>query len=263
MSGQTPGAARSPRHRRRWSRLLAGASAVLVLAVSLAAWYLVRPRPFRAQVLIHVSHREPTVLGERPADDEENYRRFVKSQQVLVTSRLVLDAALLDPAIANLGLVLRQRDPVDWLEGHLEVRHLEGSELLEIALAAEPPGDAVRVVNTVAKVYRELVVSFDQDQQHHRHEKLLGLWKQYQQEIRSSRSELAQAAERLGAGGEKQPDLSDQQQAIEVKERLARAILEEAERLRIEFGAPARIQVLSNARLPELTSRPPADRSAR
>ena len=146
--------------RRRWR--LAVAAGVLSAAAAAAVVYLVWPPPkSTARAMILVSTRRPKEIFETRESIVES-KTYQKTQTILITSRLVLRSALEQPGVAQLGLVKKQEDPVEWLGEALKIDFPNGSEILTISLSSDSPRDSVALVNAVADSYLKHIVEEEQ-----------------------------------------------------------------------------------------------------
>ena len=85
---------------------------------------------------------------------------FQKTQVELLKSRFVLGKALSDPNVANLPVVLKQRDAAEWLADQLTLTFI--GEVLYIELQGDDPQEVVKLVNAVTDAYIEGVVNEEQ-----------------------------------------------------------------------------------------------------
>jgi len=142
--------------RQRNLRLAAMAALVLLVSgCSLVSASMV------AEALFQVSATRPKLLDDGATQfDAREYEILQKSQVELLKSWFVLNAAVRDPGIATLPILAGQSDPVAWLEEHLKVEFLDGSEILSIRLHGtdSEADDLKRLVDAVARAYEKEVV---------------------------------------------------------------------------------------------------------
>ena len=84
-------------------------------------------------------------------------RSYQNTQQALVMSQLVLNAALQESNVAAYRMVREQADPVAWLRDTLSVEFAAGSEVMEISLSGSDPEELAGLVNAVKKAYMDEV----------------------------------------------------------------------------------------------------------
>ena len=114
-----------------------------------------------AESLFRVHAERPVVVDDGNLwFDAREYELSQKTQLALLKSDFVLRAALRDPAIASLSIFAGKSDPVAWLADNLEVRFVDGSEILSIQLrgSREQADDLRQVVDAVSDAYKGEVV---------------------------------------------------------------------------------------------------------
>jgi hypothetical protein len=135
---------------------------IFVTLVCLGLAWLVQPTTVEAIALFQVSRDIPTILGDetKQSGQDGNYEIVKKSQLALLKSHYVLTAALRNPAVAALPILHGQTDSIAWLQERLEVEYPQNAEILTISLRGPEDGaqDLVRVVDAVAKAYRDEVI---------------------------------------------------------------------------------------------------------
>jgi hypothetical protein len=90
----------------------------------------------------------------------QEYEILKKSQIALLKSNFVLSAAIRPPGIASLSILAGEEDPVKWLQENLVVDYPQDGEILSISLTGgELPEDLVRLVDAVAKAYKDEVLN--------------------------------------------------------------------------------------------------------
>jgi uncharacterized protein involved in exopolysaccharide biosynthesis len=113
------------------------------------------------------------------SETEQDYARYKQTQQALVKSHLVVNAALRNKNISGFRMVREQSDPIAWLSDSLEVEFVVGTELMEIALSGDNPEELAAIVNAVKTAYKEEVVNFDIKRRADRHTKLKHIKEEY------------------------------------------------------------------------------------
>ena len=147
--------------RRRW--LLASCIGLVAGGVAGLALYLLFPESSSATALFQVSNEQQSIAFD-VNQQHQNFDILKKTQLALLRSYFVLNAAVRDPGIASLSIFAGERDPVEWLQGNLRVDFPQQGEILSISLSDDAlPEDLVRLVDAVAKAYRDEVI-FDEQQ---------------------------------------------------------------------------------------------------
>ena len=142
----------------RWVMLLFLGSLVAAPG-AYAAWKLI-PAKYSTYSLLRVSSSESQVGGFNPdgPGSRNDFTTYLKTQAQLLRSHFVLNAALRDPAVANLPMLREQVDPVRFLEEELKVEYQEGSELIKVGLSGENPSEIAAIVNAIQKAYLKEII---------------------------------------------------------------------------------------------------------
>jgi RNA polymerase sigma factor (sigma-70 family) len=157
--------------------------------------------------LVFIANDQPAVLpqpGQRAATESE-YDAFRRTQAAVVKSRLVLQAALKQPAVADLRVVRQQADPLAWLEMGLQVDVPAGMEVLRISFSGGTPHDQVALINAVAHAYLDQAIGRDHAAQRERLSRLQDLVAKYDAQISEKRALARKLAMATGAREEGKP----------------------------------------------------------
>ncbi len=142
--------------RQRWALglvlgIVAGA------AIGVGAWFAMPPSKYNAQARVRLDPTGGGTLGKGTSaavDFRGDFVAFQKTQITVVKSQLVLNAALQDEKISQLGLVREHpNDMIEWLNKELVVNFADGPEILSISLTGDEPTDLVPLVNAIMKAY--------------------------------------------------------------------------------------------------------------
>src|SRR5262249_10503754 len=128
--------------------------------------------------------------GDQPHVSDSDYETYRQTQAVLVKSRLVLNAALRNPKVANLPLLLQQKDPVAWLKDAIQVDFLDKTEIMRISIAGKPSEELATLVTAVTDAYLQEIVNKEQTQRLLRLDDLRALTSQYEEKLRSKRQAM-------------------------------------------------------------------------
>jgi capsular exopolysaccharide synthesis family protein len=145
--------------RRRW--LLTLCTGLVAAATAAIALWFIFPESSISTALFEVSNDQDNVfdITRRTVQD---FDIFKKTQLAKLKSNYVLTAAVRDPGIASLSALADEPDHVEWLQDNLIVDFPQNGEILSISLSGdEPPEDLQRLVDAVAKAYREEVIAAD------------------------------------------------------------------------------------------------------
>jgi uncharacterized protein involved in exopolysaccharide biosynthesis len=154
--------------------------------------------------LLHVSSSEPYILfpPDRPSNPfRADLAAYQRTQEALIKSRLVLNAAIKRLPMDAPDVLKRQADPVGWLADNLRV-DFEQPEILRVSIRDTEPKGAAVLVNAVVRAYLGEVVDLETKQKRDRYEHLKENWYRYQKNLEQKRSELRRLGEVEGAEAE-------------------------------------------------------------
>jgi len=185
--------------RRHWAM-------AMVLGLLLAAvigppiWVLFGAR-YTASAFLRVAALEQAlVFDTQETQHQTEFEIFKATQQQLLASRFVLNAALRNPEIANLPSVRAEKDEVGWLAEELRVHYPGEAEIMEVSLAGSNPREVEALVNAVVQAYLDKVVVQERNQRGQRLDKLDSVYIEKEKESRTKRAQLRQWVEKLGTG---------------------------------------------------------------
>jgi hypothetical protein len=164
-----------------------------------------------------------------PSKDSANRRK--KTQVALVKSDGVLTRALRDPTISALPIVLRQADPLAWLQQELKDESPQDGELLSISLrgAAADREELRQVVDAVAKSYREEVIAQQQQERMNTRDLLARNLADLNEEIKRGSNEYMEVArESRKIQPDSEPQRLNSQQLVNEIRQIEKAIANEA-----------------------------------
>jgi capsular exopolysaccharide synthesis family protein len=142
--------------RRRW--LLALCIGIVAAgAAGTTLWFLF-PESSSATALFQVANEQQSIAFD-VNQQRQNFDILKKTQLALLRSYFVLNAAVRDPGIASLSIFADVPNPVEWLQENLRVDFPQQGEILSISLSDDaPPEDLVRLIDSIAKAYRDEVI---------------------------------------------------------------------------------------------------------
>jgi capsular exopolysaccharide synthesis family protein len=182
--------------RRRWALAVLLGLSMLALAGG-AAWVTV-PEQHTAETLLRVEATQPKLLFGS-SEGVNNFLNYQKAQAALVKSRLVLNAALRQPQVAELALVRAQDNPVEWLEKHLQADYKLAPEILRISLSGQRPQELKALVDAIRSAYLQEIVDKERNENQARLERLKKLQAEYDQGLRDKRRSFRELAQTVGA----------------------------------------------------------------
>jgi polysaccharide biosynthesis transport protein len=144
--------------RRRWllAMCIGGLAAVGAGAL---LWYSF-PESASATALFQVSPQQQSIVFDVNKNNTQSFDTLKKTQLALLRANFVLSAAVRNPGIASLSVFAGERlTPEEWLQNNLRVDFPQQGEILSITISDDaPPGELVRLVDAVAKAYRDEVI---------------------------------------------------------------------------------------------------------
>ncbi len=136
----------------RWVTALI--ATLLCAALSLSAVWLVLKPKYEVMASIHVAPVERHILFTDPTQDiAVNYRQYVGTEAASILSPIVIEAALNEPEVRTLPLVVASVDPVATIQDKVRVHQRQGTEWLDVAMAGHDPEQMVLIVNAVIDTY--------------------------------------------------------------------------------------------------------------
>ena len=179
--------------RRRW---LSATAAGLALAGLLAALaWLLLPKGYEAVAWLRVRANPGTFSGASAGD----YEQYRKTQLQLIKSPFVLTAALRRPGIANLSMLVDEKDPVGWLTKYLQVTAPSEAEVVQVRLRGSDPREVTQIVNAVTQAYLTDVVSKEKTERLARRDMLDKKYKENMAEVRTRLETFNNLARSLGS----------------------------------------------------------------
>lgn len=218
----------------------ASVTAIPVALVAMAVAWFILPAHYSAFALLRIAAIEPRMVF-KTAEESSDFPTYVKTQQALLKSRFVLNAALRRPGIADLQIVRNQKFPLEWLEKAITVDTYNSPEILRISLAGDQPDELAKVVNAVKDSYMEECVLAERKQRIARLSDLERIYGDTEKKVRAKEERSRNLAKQLGSGDSKALTIK-QQMALEDIARLRREHAEvraavRREQLRGSFGA--------------------------
>jgi capsular exopolysaccharide synthesis family protein len=181
---------------RRWPLALV-LGIILAGAGGTAAWFLLAA-PYTAFAQVRIKAKDDEVVFARPEDGRSEFLTFLKTQARHLKSRFVLSGALSREETKNLPIVLRQPDPLAWLEDELLVDSQEGSEIIMLTFRGPDAGEVTALVNGVVKVYEKEVVQAETEKRQKQLNEVDGKFRDLHEQLHKKREKLRNLAAELG-----------------------------------------------------------------
>ncbi len=223
--------------RRRW--LLALVVGVLgSVAASAATWFLLPPPAHTVRAQLYVSSQRPMVLF-RTSEAQSDFHSFRQTQIALIKSRLVLNAALRQPKVAELAAVRQEADPIGWLEKELKVSGAASPEILTVVMQGGDAAELKVIVDAVVAAYLQEIVNKEHGKRQARLDQLKEIAAKYDENLRRKRRTLRELAESVGSGDKQQLALRQlyNQEQYHLTQRELLQVRSELRKLQVQAGA--------------------------
>jgi polysaccharide biosynthesis transport protein len=171
--------------RRRW---VLASSLGLTLGVlgAAAVWFFLPPAKNTANVQLLINTEKDGKLHQHPDSIGESYEAYQSKQVHLIRGRMVLNAALRQPGIAQLALFQKVTDPIEWLEHEVRVDY-PSREILRITVAGEDLEELKTLVEAVKRAYMSEVVEKQTKERQTRLEELRKILAKYKEKLARDR----------------------------------------------------------------------------
>jgi capsular exopolysaccharide synthesis family protein len=126
-----------------------------------------------------------------------DFNAFLRTQKLIITSRLVLNRALKDPKVAELDIIKSELEPADWLEKKLVV-DFPAPEIISISLKGEVAEELVNIVNAVTNAYVEEEFEKEKSRRMKSADRLAKLKDDYDEKLHTARTQYKTLAKQAG-----------------------------------------------------------------
>ncbi len=147
-SGLTPVALLRALGRRWLVALVLGLAAAGTVGAVL--WFKFPPQ-YIAETRLQISDAPPKYVTAVPS--ESGLTAYLRTQAAVIKTPAVLNAALLEPQVADLDVIRGHADPFAWLQENLVVDFTGGQDTLRVSLSMDNPEEAAVLVNAVVRAY--------------------------------------------------------------------------------------------------------------
>jgi polysaccharide biosynthesis transport protein len=181
---------------RRW--LLAVTFGTLLAAVvGVPAWFLVPATKYVGRSMLHINPRNNSLPGLGASEGIADFANYLRTQKLIITSRLVLNRALKDKDVGSLDIVKAELDPAEWLEKKLVV-DFAAPEIITISLKGENAEELVKIVGAVTKAYEDESEENEKTRRLRTADRLRILRDDYETKLRTWRTQYRNLAKRVG-----------------------------------------------------------------
>jgi capsular exopolysaccharide synthesis family protein len=184
-------------HRRLLPALLLGC--LLGGAAAAAVWLSLPPGPHTATRVLHVSAMPQVLYSD--AQQRTDFQTFKATQIALIRSRIVLNAALRSPKVAQSGWLRQTADPLEWLEKEVKVTFPASPEIMHVSLSGPESQLPVltALVDAIVEAYLHEIVDKDHQMLVKRHDHLKVIAKRYEDKVKGIRDSMQQLSAKAGS----------------------------------------------------------------
>jgi capsular exopolysaccharide synthesis family protein len=183
--------------RRRWM-LATGLGLTLGILGAAAVWFFLPPAKNNANVQLRINTEKAGKIHDHPDVIGESYEAYQSLQVHLIRSRMVLNAALRQPGVAQLSLFQKVPDAIEWLEHEVRVDY-PSREILRITVAGEDLEELKTLVEAVKRAYMTEVVEKQTKDRQTRLEELRKILARYKEKLARDRRVKLDLAKKAAA----------------------------------------------------------------
>jgi capsular exopolysaccharide synthesis family protein len=175
--------------RRRWC--LALFFGLLAAGAASSGVWFAQPEKFIGRTTVYIS--DSSILGQA------SNRQDQRTQVAVARGRMVLNAALRDPKVAELAVVKEAVDPLNWLERQIGADFAIAPEIFRIFMTGERPEEVTAIINAVRDCYLKEIRRLEVDAKQQRVDKLSEIYADISRKLEDKKLQLKRMAENLGS----------------------------------------------------------------
>ncbi|MEM8680365.1 MAG: hypothetical protein AAGF97_13535, partial [Planctomycetota bacterium] len=222
--------------RRRWlpASLIGGLLACIVGFVL----YLIIPVTYEAISMVRVSQNDKGVFGRSNRWSSGQFDVYKQTQETLMTSPFVLDAALRDPDVLALETIRREDNKLSFLQSELSAKFQGKGEILRLSMRGKRKDDLIKIVDAVIDAYLEEIAASGRRENVERLEILRKARKEHLDSVRETSDKIHRLAEELGTSDSELARMTEQIEMSQLGEleRKKLRILNEYEQLYMDLS---------------------------
>jgi len=129
---------------------------ITCLSVALTIAYLWYATPlYTAYSRLYIEAHDPVIINDARAAMTVRTKNYLYTQCEVISSVPIVQRALQSAGIKELKTIQQTKDPIDYIQSNLDVSVGKKDDLVEVAMDAPYPDDAVKIVNAVVSAYIE------------------------------------------------------------------------------------------------------------
>jgi polysaccharide biosynthesis transport protein len=168
-----------------------------------AIWFYLPLPKMTAYSIFHIQAQSNAII--KPEGDEKiDFKVYQQTQSAHVKSRLVLNATLSNPDVANLPIWKRECtrndiDPLIWLDNQLKVDFKLGPELMRVSLEGDNADELKGIIDALTAAYLKDNLNKDMAKRRARFATLEKHYRKYEETLMAQRKRYKNLAETLSA----------------------------------------------------------------
>ncbi len=187
--------------RRRWGNAV-GLGLLVGAVVAVVGYFLTSPTSYTAVSLLKVESTTPQILFA-PTEGRMSFEMYQRSLVERAKSRMVLNAALREPKVAQLAVVKEQPDPIEWLEKLVQVDFALSPEEMRFSVTLNDSEAALAIVDALRMVFLGENVNADKKQRLDHLTTLEKLYSDCEEQLKSKRASLKKLTDDIGSNDPK------------------------------------------------------------
>ena len=125
---------------------------LLAGAAGAAVWFFLPLPKMTAYNIFHIQ-AQPNAIIKPEGDEKIDFKIYQQTQSAMVKHRLVLNATLSHPDVANLPIVKKEPEPLVWLDSQLKVDFKLGPELMRVSLEGDNADELKAILDALTAAY--------------------------------------------------------------------------------------------------------------
>ena len=181
-----------------------------------------------------------------PMPEREDQAQFRRTQVAMLHSRVILQAALKQKGIMDLGILPKDQNALSWLEENLVTEYLDNTELLRVSftkrVSSEKPEEQAKLLNTIVMEYVTHFGSNERSTWSMRHDDLKKVIQKRQETLKEEHKHLRAMRNALALGISKPEAIASLRETLQQQEKEFRQLSKEI------VGIEARIKFRKESR---------------
>ena len=182
--------------RRRW-KVAIPLGLCLAVAGATLGWIAFVPK-YTASAYLRLNANERQLIFATADQSGGDFKLYKNTQQQLMKTPFVLNAALRDEKVASLPELQKEADPMSWLQGAVSVSYPQDGEIMQVSFTTASQSSCTEIVNAIVNAFMDEVVLHERNQRLQRRDSLERVYAEAESKVRDRRGELKTMASALG-----------------------------------------------------------------